>query len=364
MFGNFFKIFKSAKNFIGVDVGTLNVKIVEMKLAGKTPLLKNYGSFSIPYSKDRYFKSFDGGGLLLSDHDLAKSIKEICEEAKIQTKDAIFSIPDFASFFTTLQLPIMGKDEISEAIKYEIRPYIPVPLSEITLDWVITDGEPGKTPTKILAVAIPNGIISQYKEIAKISELNLKMVEPEVFALVRSLRFSVKAEPGKNVLALVDIGARSTTCSILDQGILKTSNSFNIGSGKFAESLSRNLNIDYNKAEEALIKNGIILNSQDRANQYAFSSLLSSVDSLIDEIDRSMRSFFQTEGKDVNKIILTGGVALMPGLKDYIFQKLKKEAVIGNPFVNVSFNPILAETLKEIGPSFGIAIGLAMKGIE
>lgn len=363
MFGNFSKIFASKKKFLGVDIGTLNIKIVEMKTGGKMPVLENYGELGIVHSSGRLFRAFEKETLLLSDYDLAKAIRAICDEANIETRDANFSIPDFSSFFTTLSLPAMAKEEISGAIRFEIRPYIPVPLSEITLDWVVTEGEVGKTAAKVLVVAVPNNIINQYKEIARISRLNLRMVEPEVFALVRSLKFIIKSADGKNVFALIDIGARSTTCSILDGEVLKISDSFNIGAGAFLESLARTLNMDYNKAEELQIKYGLIPGSEPYQSDVS-RVLTSSFNELIDEIERSFKNFSQAEGKDVTKIILAGGMAFLPGLKEYLSKKLNKEVTIGDPFVNMSYNPILTEILKKRGPSYSIAVGLALKGLE
>jgi len=105
-------------------------------------------------------RSYNKEDLVLSNNDIAEIINFILQDAKISTKDAGFSIPDFSSFFTTLQLPTMTKEEISQAVKYEIRPYIPLPLSEVTLDWIIIEGEVGKAPLKILGVAISNDTIA------------------------------------------------------------------------------------------------------------------------------------------------------------------------------------------------------------
>ncbi len=66
----------------------------------------------------------------------------------------------------------------------------------------------------------------------------------------------------------------------------------------------------------------------------------------------------------MEKIVLAGGTALMPGLKEYFSEELKKEVEIANPFSNIIFPPILTETLKEMGPAYAIAVGLAMKGLE
>jgi type IV pilus assembly protein PilM len=366
MFRNFLKKIRPKKKFLGIDIGTFFVKIVEIKEGIRKPVLTNYGELGILGPEKRAFRIFEKETLLLSDYDLAKAIRTICDEAKIQTKEANFCIPDFSSFFTTIKLPLISKEEIPEAIKYEIRPYIPLPLSEITLDWVITEGQVAKTPLKILVVAIPNNIIEQYKEIAKISRLTLKIIEPEAFALARALKFMFRTQNAKKVVALIDIGARSTTCNILEEEVLKISNSFNIGSSLLIEALARFLNISYNKAEELQISQGLVLerDSAKTSNPDISRVLLPLVNEMINEIKKSFINFSQTEGKEVEKIILAGGMALLPGLKEYFSKEFNKEVLIGNPFMNIYYNPILKEVLEKRGPSYAIAVGLAMKGIE
>ncbi|GAI55534.1 unnamed protein product, partial [marine sediment metagenome] len=51
-------------------------------------------------------------------------------------------------------------------------------------------------------------------------------------------------------------------------------------------------------------------------------------------------------------------------LKEYFSTELKKEQNIVDPFLNIGCPTILTKALKEIGPNYAIATGLAMKGLE
>ncbi|MCJ7829540.1 pilus assembly protein PilM [Patescibacteria group bacterium] len=361
MFRDIFKI--RSRKFLGVDIGTSSIKIVELGRRGQNRKLENYGEAEASSFKERPFRVFKKNTLSLSNREVAETIRAICKEAGIQTKEVSFSLPDFCSFFTSFRLPAMSKEELPEAVKYEVRPYIPLPLSEITLDWLITEGESSKTPLKILVVAIPNEIIVQYQEIAHLSDLKLRTLEPEVFALGRS---SVKNKNGEKIVGLVDIGARSTTCSILERGIFKTSHSFNIAGNELTEAIARSLNIDYNKAGELRRKYGLL---SDNVTSEEFQKnireiLVPLVDSILEEIRKIFRNFYQVEGKEVEKIILAGGLGLTPGLKEYFSAQLKKEISIADPFLHISYPAILADTLKEIGPTYAVAVGAALKGLE
>jgi len=363
MFKNFFRI--KPKTFLGIDIGSSFLKIVELGRQSKKLVLKNYAELRIPHPEEKSFRTFEKNTLLLSDQEIARTIETILKEAKIKTKEVNFSIPDFSSFFTSINLPIMSKEEVEEAIRFEVRPYIPLPLSEITLDWVITEGDLGKTALKVLVVAIPNDVINQYKEIARVSKLELKSLEPEVFAIVRGLKDSIVKKEKKEVIALIDIGARSTTYNILEQGMLKVSHSFNIGSNELTGTLVKSLDIGYNEAEELKREKGLSTETlKFNSHRSIREILLPLIDAMVNEAKKIFRNFYQTEGKEVNKIILAGGLALLPGLKEYFGKELQKEIVIANPFLNISYPAVLKETLEKAGPSYAVAVGLAAKGFE
>ena len=351
-----------SNKFLGVDIGNSSIKIVELSKKGDSRVLENYGEVDTSLTQGRPFKSVKEDTLVLSDQNIARAIFSICAEMKTQTKEVNFSIPDFSTFFTTFQMPTMNSEEIAEAVKYEVRPYIPLPLPEITLDWIITSGQIGKTPIEVLVVAIPNDIISQYQHIVEISNLKLKSLEPEAFSLARTVARSGE----RAVISLIDIGARSTTCSIISAGFLKMSHSFNIGSNEFTERLAKSLSIDHSKAEEIKRAYGLSINDNQQINgqKKVRDILIPSVDMIIEEAKKAFRNFYQEKGKEVEKVIITGGSSLMPGLKEYLSVEFKKDVLILNPFNSVSYPAVLREVLEKKGSSYGVSVGLALKGLE
>jgi type IV pilus assembly protein PilM len=137
-----------------------------------------------------------------------------------------------------------------------------------------------------------------------------------------------------------------------------------MGSNELTQLLAKSLNIGYNKAEAIKRKRGLILESDDTGEKNIKEILLPLLDSIIREIKKTFRDFYTNEGKEIEKIILGGGIALMPGLKDYLAGELQKEVEITNPFWNIVYLPLLEEVLRKKGPSYAIAVGLASKGFE
>lgn len=355
----FFK--KSIEKTLGIDIGTSSIKIVEIsQQKNQKKVLENYGEMDISFSRETLFKEpiEKQNAILFSNKQIAEAISDILEESKIQTKKANFSIPDFYTFFTSFNLPLMTQKEIPDAIKYEAKNYIPLSLSDIVLDWtVIKEDKNNKigNTLKVLVIAIPNNIVNQYQEIATMAGLELQTLEAEAFSLVKSLT----KKDGK-IVSIVDIGSRTTICNIVENGILKISHSFNIAGNELTEALSRSLMIKYSDAEElkkncGLLKAGFDIDGNTR------EILIPLVDSILNEIKKIFQNFYQQENRTVEKIILTGNSILMPGLKEYFFEEFKKEIEIANPFADFIYPQILTEHLKEIGPSFAIAVGTALK---
>lgn len=356
-----FRIKKSPKSFLGIDIGTSAIRVVELTKQGSGKKLENYGEIKTVSLQAAPFRTIEKDSLLLSNQETAKAISAILTEAGVQSRAANFSIPDYSTFFTNIKLPSMTPKELAQAVRYEARSYVPLPLSEITLDWQVlgSDISTGQknNSSKILVVAIPNDVIRQYQEIAEQAGLEIKALEAEAFALARA---AVRDE--KRVTAIVDVGARSTTCNILENGILKMSHSFNISGNELTEVLSRSLGIDYKEADELKKTMGLIQQEESREN--ARDIFLPLVDLILAEVKKIFQNFYQQEGKEVERIILAGGSSLMPGLREYFFEEFKRETEIPNPFSVLSFPPILDETLREMGPSWAIAVGLALRGLE
>jgi len=354
-----------------VDIGTSSIKIVELSKKGETTKLERYGEIFSEAVFEKSFRTFEKESLLLSGRDISRAISAIMKEAKISEKKAVFSIPDFSSFFTTFDLPTMTDEEVPQAVRFEARHHIPLPLAEVTIDWSIIKKEmidQKRARLKILLVAVPNEVIDQYQQIALLSNLKLTALEAEVFGLIRAL---IRDEE-KTVLIL-DIGAQSSNLSIIDQNILRSSYSFDVSANEIIQILAKTFNIDFQIAED-MVKLYGMKPSDKIDSDFKIPSLVSPqkikdvltpfADLMAIEINRMSQSFSQTDKKEVGKIILAGGMALLPGLKEYLSDYLRKEIEIANPFSEIIYPPILEQNLRELGPSYSVAVGIALRGLE
>ena len=352
------------KKMVGIDIGTAGIKVVELSRWGQGKTLENYGEIKSASLYKEPFRNAEKGGYLLSNYFVSRAIRAVLDEAKIKTKAVIFSIPDFSTFCTSFDLPPMNANEVREAVYYNAAQYIPLPVTETTLDWRLIKGTPGvkQSSLEIFLVAIPNHVVEDYQKVAQQAGLELYAVEAEALGLVRSLSSSMVSTGSysdKNCVCLIDIGVQSTTINIVDRKSLKKSYSFDFAGSQLTYSIASSLGLGHAEAEELKNKEGLT-SSKEEISKVLY--LL--IDPLITEVKKVLSDFYTQGGKDVDAIYLTGGTSGLPGLKEYFAEVLKKRVEIPNCFSELLYPPVLEKTLEKMAPSFSVATGVALGGLE
>lgn len=365
--------FKS-KNKIGVDIGTASIKIAELSKDGGRFKLENYGFFELESIDEALNLAGSAGGskvAQLSDQDLAWGIKEVLKRSKISARDAIASVPSFSTFATVISMPYLSEKDMAKTINFEARKYIPLPLDEVVIDWSIinvaanagsqlspVDSQQGggaKPPTvEVFLVAVPKQETERYKNIMKAAGLNLRALELENAALIRSL-IGNDLSP----VAIVNIGGRSTSILIVDGGFERMSHNYEIGGFEITKSISRSLNVSLKRAEELKRSFGI----KEIDNNVIEQAMSSLIDMMAFETKKTIHNYEEVKKNKITKIILVGGLANMPNFPNYFGAKLGVPLVPGNSLARVILPDELNKLREELNSTFTIAIGLAMREI-
>ena len=355
-------IFKNNKKqySLGIDIGTKVIRVVEISRTKNKLTLENYGEVNLDVACKQFFRSFDKKNLNPAVNNIAIAIAGIIEETGIKTKKVVFSLPDFATFSTTFELPPMSKKEMANAIGFEARKYIPLPLSELVLDWQLMNKESLKEKNKVLVMAVPKVIVEQYKSIAEKAGLELTALEAEAMALKRGV---IK---DNTPTCLLEMGFQSTNINIVDDGFMKMSFSFDVAGKDLTYSLSETLNIPAGEAEQIKKEQGL----NDSGNTKT-SHILIPILSIISEKTRTIINDFETkEGKKVTKVMLAGGTSMLPGIKEYFEKSLNQDSTknliieIAEPFKNINHPTVLDKKMKEINANYAIALGEALRKFE
>lgn len=345
---------KKPNSLVGVDIGASAVKLVEIEKEGGRHKLKNYGIFPLPeYLKSRNYRAYLEL-LKVPAEEIAGIINKVIKEAKIQSRDACISIPVYSSFFTLIDLPNMSKKETAAAVPFEARKYVPVPISEVVLDWSIISQSDKKSTQQILIVAVPKEIIARYKQIVKLSGLKLKRMEAETFSLARAL-----VGNDKGVIAIIDIGARSINVSVVDGGFIRATDNLEMGGLKIVDTVFQQIKLNPQDAEK--LKKTILVSGLSKIQNTEIRDIIKSIfNAILIEIKKIVDSYQNKYNREIEKYILVGGISQTLDFVDYFTNKLDIEVFLGNPFARVVYPSLLKPAIKEIGPSLAAAIGLAM----
>jgi type IV pilus assembly protein PilM len=345
-------LFARRYNSLGIDIGTTSIKIVELGRSGDNIELKNYAEYHRVHNKKTF--PFQTNSFSFFEEEVAEKLKALLKAAMVDTKEATFSLPSFSGFFTTLDLPKMPLEEIEEAVKYQSYQYIPLPLQEVFLDWTLMQGEgDNENKIKILLAAIPKDLVEKYKNVARMVGISIKALEIESFAEARSL-----LGDNKDPVVIVNIGDRATNIIVVDNGYVRVSHSLEYAGFHVTKTLSQGLDVSFVRAEELKQQRGL----QKEVGSLVSMPIFSVVDKIIFGMQKAANVYLsKTPNKQIQKIILSGGTAKMPGLVDYFNMKTQIKTEVGQPFYKINFQESLKSTIENIGPSFSVAVGLALR---
>ena len=118
---------------IGIDIGASSVKIVQLRPAHGAAILETYGEIALgPYSSTAIGKS-----VKLPPEKIAEAILDLIKEANVTARSGGVSIPFSSSLVSILDMPKVDNDQLKRMIPIEARKYIPLPVSEVMLDWFV-----------------------------------------------------------------------------------------------------------------------------------------------------------------------------------------------------------------------------------
>lgn len=343
---------------VGIDVGISSVKVVQLRKEAEHAILETYGELkTAPYLKEGG-SGIAGGFLRFLDADIEEMLTDVMRESNVTTRHAVIAIPAVSSFVTLVQLPTNDRSEILKAIPFEARKYVPIPISEVKLDWQIIDegdAAPPNAPTKVVLVAVPLEVVNKLTRVMEAVKIKLVGMEVETFSQVRSLIANDKAPT-----ALINIGSQSATIAIVDRGVVMLSHNLDRGSNELSNALSRGLGITLERAE--VFKQQVGLSDRPEDREIA-SVMIPLVEVLLSELERIVSAYNRKTDRRVEKVNLTGGGSRLKGLIDYTAKRFGVETVQGNPFSRVTYPPFMQPILKDIGPSFPVSVGLALREI-
>jgi len=334
-------------DFFGLDIGTTAIRVVQLGGTGPVKVLDRYGEAPLQ------------GTLAISDakpdrQKVAQEIHNLVKQTGITTKNVAANLPSSRVFTAVADLNKMTDDELTKTIRYQAQTFIPTPLAQSKIDWVVIGPSPkDAAKVEVLLSSVSNDFIEARLDMLEAAGLNVVAFEPDSMALARAIVPADTASPEM----VLDIGSSSTDLVITVGGVPRLTRAIPIGSQAIIRSAVQSLNVEPAQAEQFVFKFGL---GKDKLEGQVYNAIIGTVDGLMNEIEKSI-AFFQSRYTSLRleRIVVTGGASALPEFPLYIANKFGLNVEIGNAWRNVSFPPARQNELLSISNHFAVAVGLA-----
>jgi len=340
----------SLKTF-GLDIGTTSIKAVSLK--------KDAGKLSIdavavsPFTAKNILSESQTNQQLI-----ASSIKEMLDIAQVKVKQVNVSIQEGQVYTKIIETPELTEKELAASLSYEMDQYVPLPLNQVKTDWQILDHfvKDGVKTMSVLIVAVSNSVLEKYENILHLAGLTPASIETEMVSVHRAISPLFSTNESNLILHL---GSSTTNISITSNGVLRLIATIGLGGLAITRAIAADLGISSAQAEELKKTYGL-------SNAYegvVGKSLRPVLESIALDIKRTILTFKEkNQSANVSKIVLSGGVSLLPGIESFFLDQLGTPVVIGNTFALNQIANVPEEILAE-APNYNVVVGLALRDI-
>jgi len=345
---------------LGVDIGTTSIKIVEVKDGGNKPAISNYGFLESSGYLARANQALQTSSLKIFEAEVIKLLRTLVKSMGTPAVDVSASLPVFSAFTTVLDFPNMPPNEIQQALMFQAKQYVPLPLSEVSLDWMKVgeyEDENGFLHQKIFLTSVPNEQINKYQAMFQAAGLHLAALEIESMSLARLFA----GDPTPTIL--VDIGSRSTNIVFFEAGNITWNAQSDFAGASLTQALASSLGVNPLRAEELKKERGIV----GTGPSYELSTIMIPyVDAIINEVKKAQFSYGQqfTSSKKAERIMLAGGGANLMGIEEYFEREFGIPAVKAAPFMKFAYPQEIQPLVPELNPVMSVALGLGMKSFQ
>lgn len=340
---------------IGLDISSSGVKLVELSQGGS-------GEFILDrFASESFEKGWIADGQIEKFDEVADAVRKVVAKSGTRTKLVAMAMPQSAVITKRIMLPAgLREEEMEMQVEAEANQYIPFSLDEVSLDFCVVGPSPTSAgDVEVLIAASRKDRVQDRQALAEAAGLKPAVLDIESYASRLVMQRIVSALPGEGkdaLIALFEIGAENTSLKVLRDDELLYDRDQAFGGSQLTQLISRQYGFSFEEAEAKKL-------SGDLPEDYQSSILGPFVDSLSQEIGRALQYFFtSTPHHKVHYVMLAGGTAGLPGLKDRVTELTGFASMVVNPFEGMKLGSAVRESkLRREAPSYLTACGLAMR---
>jgi type IV pilus assembly protein PilM len=340
---------------IGLDISSSSVKLVELGQdeSGKFILER--------FASESFEKGWIVDGQIEKFEEVADAVRRVIVKSGTKSRDVVMAMPQSAVITKKIMLPAgLREEELEVQVESEANQYIPFSLDEVSLDFCVIGPSPTSVgDVEVLIAASRKDRVQDRQGLAEAAGLRPVVLDIEAHASRLAMSRIVRALPNAgrdSLVALFEIGADTTSLKVLLDDELLYDRDQAFGGSQLTQLISRQYGFSFEEAEQKKL-------ASELPDDYTSQILAPFVDSLSQEIGRALQYFFtSTPHHKVHYVMLAGGTATLPGLKDRVTELTGFASKVVNPFDNMTFGSAVRESkLYREAPSYLTACGLAMR---
>lgn len=343
---------------IGIDIGTLSIKIADVELAGRNIILRDY--LEIPYSldisQDKHVEILAALNRVASSYD-----PHICKFAVGISQDRVS--------VRRKTFPFKEKIKIIKSLPFELEDEIPFDQDKAVFDAKII--RQSANESEVLACAVPNRYIAELIELTNESGIDPDVISTDGFALSNLFTnwWLLPSETGQPVSQSADVvihlGHSKTILIVTKEGNLIETRSIQIGGLDVVKAIQKTYEISFAEALKGLQEKGFVLTKNDGAtkDQITFSNaIIGALTPLVLEIKKTLVELESTLGIPVQSASLIGGLSHLVNIGPFFTQRL---GIMSNPINHLASGiKVYAAQTNELIKNSAVAIGLAIEGLK
>lgn len=343
-------VFGKSNRLVGLDIGSSEVKAIELTRTGGDALTVTAFASSPVHSPE----------------ETKFAIKEVFREGGFSTRRVVTSVSGRSVIVRYVTMLQMNRQDLQSAIRYEADKYIPFEVEEVQLDCQILEDDIGRNDgdqpeMRVLLVAVKRTLIEEHVGLMRDCNLQPCVIDVDAFALGnafegRAVRTQREREFDDKVIALIDIGSNKTNINIMRGKISYFTREVYLAGNDFTEAIARRLGID--AAEAEALKN----DPRDRVGEIE-ESILPTLDDLGNEIQLSFDYYENQFDKEVEEVYISGGSAKLPGLARTFEGNFDRPIVFWDPLENVQIRAdrVDEKSLRARAGQLAVTMGLASR---
>jgi type IV pilus assembly protein PilM len=339
---------------LAVDLGGRITKAVHVQRRGETISLDRYAILDAPI----FEKTIPPD--LLTEH-----LETISRTFENKCKLVTLTMGVNDTLLRHVEMPSMPIEDMRTVLKKNSRFYLQQemigyvfdcqPVSQRQVGSIQKDKPQVQQKEKVLIAGAKQQLVDDFVMGARHAGFIVDCIVPGVVGPVNAFENAMPEVFSKEVVALVDIGFKSSSISILQEGELVLSRAVSIGGDRLTSGLAESMNISYAEAES--IKIGMAGEVE--------GFLESILTPLARELRASIDFFEHQQDRQVSQVFLSGGSSKSEFIVETMRREIMAECRTWNPatFLKLALAPEQAAEFEQVAPLLTVAIGAALTAI-